>query len=340
MPNFDGGHYFLTALIPVKTTPTQDPRASDWVTSHTHCLREALASMPTALQTWATEGTGINSPFARDPRTHFARLVVLDDVAFNGRDHQDAIVTALKAALGSALGRRIEGGDPTQPRPVDHLPHPYLIFVCDFDAASGEPGELEGYLRGLWSVMDTEWHEILQHCHGYDRAQGAEGFARLIMRCQVETTMPFNDYYHPFPALPSMSLGPVVAPLAVAAVLLVVGLLGGLLTAWFGGRGAMWWWAALIGLVGVPLAGVYAYRAIVSRAQAPLPTGHRADLVSVVKALYLQQAFTRFAIAHQGASPAALHAAFGAFLRTHRPEDPTAPTQPRGVVRSDIRAEG
>lgn len=336
MPNFDGGHYFLTTLIPVRADPAQDPRSATWITSHTHCLREKLASLPTALQTAATEGTGINSPFARDPRTHFARLVVVDDVAFNGRDRRDAIGTALRGAIGSALGRTIEGADPTVPGPVDNLPHPYLIFVCDFDAASGDAAELEGFLRGLWRVMEDTWRDLLMHCHGWDPATGEDGFVRLIRACQIETTMPFNDYYVPMPALPTLGLLPVLAPLAVAALLLVVGVVGGLITAWTGGRGHWFWWAALIGLIGLPLAGLYAYRRVVGAGQAPFPTGPRADLVGVTKALYLQQAFTAFAIAQQGRDAASLHAAFGDFLRRHRPDDPLSPSQARGTVRSDL----
>jgi hypothetical protein len=67
MPNFDGGHYFLTALIPIRTDPVEDPRAAEWVTSHAHALRETLATMPTALQSWATEGTGLNAPSRATP---------------------------------------------------------------------------------------------------------------------------------------------------------------------------------------------------------------------------------------------------------------------------------
>lgn len=329
MPNFDGGHYFLTALIPVRTDPVQDPRASEWVTSHIHTLRETLATMPTALQTWATEGTGLNSPFARDPRTHFARLFVVDDVAFNGRVHQDAIGAAVKGALGGLLGRKLAGADPTQPQHVDHLPAPYLVFVCDFDAADGETATRDAYLRDLFGVMEEEWRAILQHCHGYDRVTDGAGFAALIGACQVETTMPFNDYYVPFPALTGLPLLPVAAPALGALALLAIGLLGRLLDG-----GAFWGLLLLIGVVGTPLGVFYAYRRIVAAAQAPLPTGRRADLASVTKALYLQQQFTRFAIAQQGKDPVSLQAAFGTFLREHRPDDLAAPTQARGTVQS------
>jgi len=183
-------------------------------------------------------------------------------------------------------------------------------------------------------VMDDTWRDLLMHCHGYDPVAGADGFVRLVKACQVETTMPLNDYYAPMPALRSASLIGAVAPLLVTLVLLIAGLLGGLFTAWFGGHGRWWWLAALIGLIALPLTAIFAVRRITAAGQAPLPTGHRTDLISVTKALHLQQAFTRFAIAQQGAAPEALHGAFGDFLRQHRPDDPLAPTQARGTVSS------
>lgn len=322
MPNFDGGHYFLTVLIPVRTDPVQDPRSTSSVTSHTHALRERLASLPTALQTWATEKIGLNSPFARDGRTHFARFAVLDNPAYNGRDRRDPIRVALV------------GPDPVVADPVDHMDHPYLIFACDFDAARGDATELAAYLRGLWSVMEAEWRDILSHCHGYDMVDGPEGFVRLIAACQVETTMPFNDYWTGGPQLSAMPLKVLVAPLAVAALALLLGLLGALVAAMMGG-GARWWlMLALIGLIGVPATAFLALRQLSARAAEPFPTAARSDLPGVLKALYLQQAFTRFAIDQQGKDAASLHAAFGAFLRDRKPGDTAAPTQPRGVVRS------
>ena len=324
MPNFDGGHYFLTVLIPVRTDPVQDPRSTASVTSHTHALREALAALPTALQTPATEHIGLNSPFARDGRTHFARFAVIDDAAYNGRDQRDPIRVALL------------GPDPVTPDPVDHLPHPYLLFAADFDAASGDVVELATYLRGLWAVMEPEWRSILEHCHGYERVDGPGGFVGLIEACQVETTMPFNDYWTGGPQLTPLPLRPLLAPLVVAAVVLLLGLAGALLAAMMGGGARFWLMLALLGLVAVPVAAFIAYRQLTAKAREAFPTASRSDLPGVLKALYLQQAFTRFAIDQQGRDPAALHAAFGDFLRAQRPEDTTAPTQPRGVVRAVI----
>jgi len=66
----------------------------------------------------------------------------------------------------------------------------------------------------------------------------------------------------------------------------------------------------------------------------PFPAAPNATLPHVLKALYLQQAFTRFASAHQAESPAELRGAFADFVAAHRPADLAGPTQPPGVVRT------
>ncbi|HUO55507.1 MAG TPA: hypothetical protein VMU18_12240, partial [Rhodoblastus sp.] len=81
MPNFDGGHYFLTGLLPVETGVVTDDDAS---TSPVHALRKRLALLPTAAQSSACSKS--RSPFSRNKRTHFARFVIIDDVAYSGRD--------------------------------------------------------------------------------------------------------------------------------------------------------------------------------------------------------------------------------------------------------------
>lgn len=315
MPNFDGGHYFLTVLIPVRAGLCSDPRTDATVTSHTQALRAALVALPTALQTPATEKIGINSPFARSDRTHFARFAILDDVAFNGRGQRDPIKVALKLAP-----------QPSVTDPVDRLPCAYLILVADFDTPDGSDAALADYLGHLWSVMEPELREILAHTEGHDRAKDAAGFVRLIRACQVETTMPFTDYWQGAPPLTPLPLKKLLLPAIVSAGALVLGLVIGLFE-------DDWLWLALAGLVALPLALWFAYSRVMAAGAQPFPMAPRSDLPSVLKALYLQQHFTRFATDTQGMSPEALHAAFGEFLATHRPEDAAAPTQHRGVVR-------
>lgn len=316
MPSFDGGHYFLTALIPVRMDPVESATTAGSVTSHLHALREVLAALPTALQSPATERIGINSPFARDGGTHFARLFVVDDVAFNGRNPRDPIKVALR------------GPPPSQFDPVDRLGGAYLAYVTDFDAADGDPATVEAYLRGLWGVMEPAWRGILQHCHGYERVSDAQGFAKLIRACQVETTMPFNDYWEGAPPLQPLSLKPFIYAAVAGAALLLLGLLVAIFA-----KGT-WLWVALAGFVILLATIALAFMRVTGEGTKPFPMAPRSDLPGVLKALYLQQRFTRFAIEAQGDDAAALHARFGAFLSQHKPGDVAAPTQPRGVVRS------
>ena len=115
MPNFDGGHYFLTALIPVRLGLTKDPADNRRVLSHVHATKEVLASMPTESVNTALDNAEVipSAPFSRDLRTQLARLVVIDDVVYNGRVHQDALLTAVR------------GPNPVITEAVDHLPWPY-----------------------------------------------------------------------------------------------------------------------------------------------------------------------------------------------------------------------
>lgn len=322
MPNFDGGHYFLTALVPVRKG--KDLAGKDRIFSHVHAIKEVLASLPTEnqnpygpLDANLAEGMLTTAPFSRDLRTHLARMVVIDDVAYNGRQHQDAIRTALR------------GPNPVLTEPVDHLPWTYLLFVSDFDAADGSQATLTTYLRGLWAVMGDELGAIFEHCHGFDPAKPEASFVALIEKGQIETTMSFNDYYWTGQGQGERSLwqgagGPVsrtrtaVLPPGLAFLAL------GLLAFWSGLRG----WLLLLALLLALAAAIYwLYRRVLSLGFAPFPTAPRSDLSSVLKALYLQRRFIRFMVAQQGQSPEALKAAFADFLAEHRPHDPSAPTQ-------------
>ena len=90
MPDIDGGHYFLTALVPVSTGVRTRPDRRKIASSH--ALRETLATLPTALQSSADVSGQAVSPFARCTRTHFVRLFVIDQPFFNGRTATDALV--------------------------------------------------------------------------------------------------------------------------------------------------------------------------------------------------------------------------------------------------------
>lgn len=337
MPNFDAGRYFLTVLAPIRSGAGPDG------TSHRHALRQALATLPTAMQSPATVKIGLNSPFARNRQNHLARFAVLDDVVFNGAMPIDPI-----------LGR-LQDRDPIVPGPVDRLATAFLMFTAELDAVTEEGAPLpatlspsqqdavrDAYARRLWATMEPELRRIFGHCHGFEGVETADAFARYIARAQVETTMPFNDYYTEPPTLRAVPLVAVLVaalvPVAVLALALVGWLTGmeriplvSLLADWRPGPAIPW--AAIASVAALRLA--YAY--VIAQGQKPLPPATDATLPAVLKALYLQRQFTRFAETQQGADPAALHAAFGTFLARHRPLDPE-PTQPPGVV--TVPAEG
>ena len=317
MPNFDAGHYFLTVLAPLRTDPVLIDGQSH---SRRHLVKEVLARIPTAERTVVSQGTAKDNPFARCRRTHFARLAMLDDVVFNGRAPQDSIV------------RSLQGIDPIVPQTVDSLSTPFLIFVADFDAADGSDAALKGITDDLWATMQYELVEIFQHCWAFDATAGADGFFGYIKKCQLETTMPFNDYWSTPPILPTFDVKPFLAGAVGALVLFVLGLFG---------RLHLLLLAAVLVLVAVVVLGV---RSLFAAGQHSFPKAPRdfpqPDLPTVLKALYLQRAFTDFAIDAQttrahGGGDAELFAAFATFLATHKPGDVDTATQPPGVIGVD-----
>ncbi|MBV9882755.1 MAG: hypothetical protein JO276_07090 [Sphingomonadaceae bacterium] len=308
MPNFDGGHYFYTGLFPVRLDSVQ--RADGSYTVPSHLLRETLATLPNFSE---SAGAIRTSPFARCHSTHFVRLAVIDEPAFNGRDPVDALKQAVK------------GIDLLEHQPVDHFSRAWLLFTADFDAV--DAGARDRWAAGLWDLMQPELHEIFRHCERFEGVKDGEGFAAHLARGQVETTMSFNDYWIEPPPFPSLSAG---AILGVTGIVLLVFLgLGWLVqrqlhTGWW-----IWPVAALLGLA----AGLWAaYKFVNARGAKPFPTAPNSDLKSVLKGLYLQQNLVRFVIEQQGAAPADLHKAFGDFLARTRPADVDQSTQPPGVL--------
>ena len=328
MPDYDGGCYFFTALVPVgrKTCKRDDGT----VTTPVNALREALTVLPTARHSPATAGLSCVSPFSRNLRTHFARFAVLDDVTYSGRMPTNAIVAA------------VHNLNLTLPQPVDRLSCPYLIFVADVDAGSGAEAELDSWLHELWRDMEPELRSIFRWCVGFEAVESAEAFVRWMRRCQVATTMPFHDYWTGAPQLKAVSAGALLALAALSAgfvawAVTAAGL--GVLRALAGSPlpGPAWLAGAAVLVAGVSLgiaaAGAVAYAIVARGAAAPFPAAPDSDLPTVLKALYLQQRFTRFAIEAQGDDPEALHRRFSEFLDQHRPGE-AAPTQPPGVVAS------
>lgn len=315
MPNIDGGHYFLTLICPVKLGEVANPDGT--VTTHSHILRQELANLPTAQQSQVTIDTGLNSPFARCRRTHFLRLVVIDQPMFNGRDPSNPLVNA------------VTGKNPLVHQPFDVLSRPWLMLSADFDLRTNEPDQgLQSWAEGLWTQSEAEMRAIFAHCHGFDAVADARAFAAYLARCQIETTMSFNDYWPGRPPLASQSIKQLgFAGLAIAAG--IAALLWLLLS-----PASMLWLLpfAILGL-GVGIAAVVARLWMVG--SKPFPPAPDSDLKSVLKSLHVQQKFGFFAEAVQGMDDAALHASFAQFLADTRPDDLDSPTQSPGVIRSD-----
>jgi hypothetical protein len=326
MPTIDGGHYFLTVLAPVKTDPVQDGSA---FTSPVHALRKRLAMLPPAQQTPACcDG---QSPFARNTRNHFARFVIIDDVAYNGRETENSICLAL-----GNLFRKEKKIELVVAQPQDHLTCPFLLFTAELDAATD--AERDSYLETLWVTMEPELREIFTHCERFDSVTGGESFAKYIASCQLETTMPFNDYYDAetiddlihgrIKSRPPWPADKILIPAGLGALLLLMGLV-----AWLVFCGNL-----MLLLVGAVVfgAGIWlAYATLMAAGKKPFPPGP--DLPTVLKALHLQRAFTRFAIDNQvlAADPASasqLHAAFRDFVTVNQPGNLGGPTQLPGVI--------
>ncbi len=312
MPNIDGGHYFLTLLAPVKTG--EAVATASGVTTHSHLLREELANLPTARQSPVSIDTGLVSPFARCRRTHFLRLFVIDQPMFNGRDPIDPLLNVIVKR------------NPLVHQPFDVLSRPWLALSADFDLRPDEPDQgLASWAEGLWTHSEAEMRAIFGHCHGFDAVSSAGDFAAYVKRCQVDTTMSFNDYW---PGRPPLK-GPTINSLAVRALAPAVGLAALLLL-----LGAGWW--ALAGAVaGLALGVLLLVRMLWTTGARPFPPAPDSDLPSVLKALHVQQRFAFLAEAVQEMDADALHRSFGQWLSDVRPADLDSPTQAPGMIRSD-----
>jgi hypothetical protein len=139
MANENGSVYGLTILSPIidddKATPSHDLQ-----------IRNYLAKL----------STREDSPFARAPGTHLARLVVMDDVIYVG-----------------------------MPSCEEHLKSKYLILESNLD------GDLDTYLAGLAANIPEHLDAIWKHCVGYPGAANRQVFIDYMKACQLTTTFYF-----------------------------------------------------------------------------------------------------------------------------------------------------
>jgi hypothetical protein len=290
--------------------------------------------LPTAAETPACGGG--QSPFARSTRTHFARFVIIDDVAYVGRSGRNAL-------LGGVAGDNM-----TVAQPQDHLRCPFLLFTADFDADNGSAEERDSYLAELWSTMGPELREIFGFCQGFDSKKVTDGasFAAYMAAGQLETTMSFNDYYIDPLNLPTWPATWYVGAIIAAAGVIALGLIGTLVffaaqlftPSWQAGlhyAAAV----ALLGSVALGAAILAAYASVMAAGAKPFPAAPDSNLPTVLKSLYLQRAFTRFAIDSQmlgvrqdALSAQKLYDDFSKFLAAHKPDNLQAPTQAPGVI--------
>ena len=280
----------------------------------------------------------MKSPFSYNLRAHFARFVVIDDFMFVGRKPTDGFLENVVPALPFLSKRFKQKFDPIVPQPQDHLRHPYLFFSADFDAADGGDESRDSFLRELWSEPKSreDLKKIFRYCRDFNarvREDEPQSFAKYIADCQVETTMPFHDYWMdnvPMNALPQpgRKIGLWSLAAAIAAFLL--------LHFWlFAGWGCLGLLLSLIGAIGAAV--VVGNALVVIEGSKPFPAAPDSTLRDVLKSLHVKNAFTQFIIDNQLASvdPAAagdLQRRFREFLEQERPDDVAGPTQSPGVI--------
>lgn len=304
MSNHDAGHYFLTMLAPIRQG-SAPPRPNEIGKSHVIELRHKLFNLATARQ----DGADLTSPFSRVEGVHFARLFVLEDVRFNGRAPTNAIMNLLK------------GADLVQPGAVDHLPQGWLVMVLDMDAADGSDHSLRAMTDRMWQVMGKELRALFGHCEGFtdDAGSDASMWFDYVRRCQVTTTMPFNDYWTGDP--PPSPLARILWTAAGMIGALAIGLpLAGL---WPIANGWL--------LLAAPLAFILvAVATILWLGTRPFPAAPDSDLASILKALHVQDAFARFARDMQGSPPEDIQTAFARFTAKVEPSRLDGPRQEPG----------
>ncbi len=328
MPNLDSGRYFLTVLLPIKDGPFVEKAGMNL--SPVQAIRDTLSVWATARQSPATYSTEPdiadkadnihhqrNSLFAKNLKTHFTRIFVINNAVYNGRISTDTLVDLVVDPIKKFFG--LKSTNVIIPQEFDQLNTPYLAYVAEIDAAMGEEFELDDYLKELWTQSSKKLSHLFQHCYGFDKVKNAGDFCQFMRKGQVETVMPFNDYWQTPPPLKNiLKTVYVVPPITV----IILGLAASYLLSW--------WWLpiTLVGFLFATWAMIMIYGA------KPFPMAPDSDLRSVLKSLYLQQNMIDFAITAQGVDAEELHRRFGEFLAEHKPSDIENNTQLPGTIRA------
>jgi hypothetical protein len=104
--------------------------------------------------------------FSREPTTHLARWVVIDQPAFEGI-----------------------------PADVDHFGSSYLLFTSNFDAGSANDRvALDRYLESVRTTLPDVLDRLYAHCVGYPGASARVAFLEYMRQCQITTTFLFGAY--------------------------------------------------------------------------------------------------------------------------------------------------
>jgi hypothetical protein len=134
MGSLQGNKYGFTALFPVKPG------------EHLAQLRIHLRSLDRHVN---------GSPLSGVPIIHMARLVIIDQVPYQG-------LPAKSDALNSA----------------------YLLFLCEFDGSSSDV-LVQRLVRDIPGEVTTIW----QHCRAFPGTQSVDRLADYFHRCELDTTL-------------------------------------------------------------------------------------------------------------------------------------------------------
>jgi len=169
--------------------------------------------------------------------------------------------------------------------------------------------------------MAKELKSIFKHCYGFEGVTTAEHFFQYVKKCQLETTMPFNDYWAVTPNLSDFAFTRYLLP-AGFALLIAVG-------------------APFVGLGWVSIAALMVLGAIVLVAWRSFTDKHTLRFRHhplLRRGRICRQCSRRstcsgvspnWQLGSQGKSDEELYSEFGAFITKYRPDTVRTPTQRR-----------